>query len=406
MKFTRHHLFSIFIVLFFFVTISPIIERLEVIGKPNLSMVRMGIGILLLIITIPFIFQRGLSYNFRTIMIIGILYLFIAYILLVSAIYKEKFTEITFYIIYIHLVFFGYLAVFPENLERFGKLINILCFIAISVGLFMTIVGPDKIQAMGIGAIEGKWGQFTTTDAQTTTSIEVSLFFRSFSIFMDHQAFSVFLQLSAFFYRFLHFVKKESKYILYIAVLLAANTMTFSTTGFLVILVILLSFLKFRYTLICIPVVIIPCVCFAIAYPQISLIIFHLGSMQMRLDFVQNALQMVKVLPSLNEMWKVNFTQDCYVLWMTYKYGIIYTVLQFILLVAFVLLLIFKRKHARLPVLLLSFVYFINILTNAVCYSTPNNILLPVLFGMVAYYSIHLNQINTPNSRSVLLLLE
>jgi hypothetical protein len=392
MKFTRQHLFSIFTVLFFFVTISPIIERLEVIGKPNLSFLRMGIGILLLIITIPFFFQRGLSFNFRAIVIIAILYLFIFYILLISAIYKEKITEITFYIIYIHLVFFGYVAVFPENLERFEKLINILCFIAITVGLFMTIVGPEKIQAMGIGAIEGKWGQFTTTDAQTTTSVEVSLFFRSFSIFMDHQVFSVFLQLCAFLYRFLYVIKKEKKYILYIIALLVSNTMTFSTTGFLAIFIILLSFVKFRYTLLSILCFVIAGVYFYIAYPYIALLIFHLGSLQMRLEYIQNALHMVQVLPSLNEMEKIDFSSDCYLLWMTYKYGIIYTVLQFALLFSFIGFLTLKRKDTRLPVLLLSFVYFINILTNAVCYSTPNNILLPILFGMVAYYSIYSQQ--------------
>jgi hypothetical protein len=328
-----------------------------------------------------------------------ILYLFISYILLVSAIYKGKVTEITFYIIYIHLVIFGYLAVFPANLERFEKLINILCFIAITVGLFMTIVGPEKIQAMGIGAIEGKWGQFTTTDDQSTTSVEVSLFFRSFSIFMDHQTFSGFLQLSAFFYRFLHVIKKKRRYILYIAVLLAANTMTFSTTGFLVILIILLTFVKFRYTLFFIPCLVIACACFFTAYPSIALLIFHLGSFQMRLEYIQNALHTVQLLPSLNEMGKINFTADCYLLWMTYKYGIIYTVLQFALLFSFIGLLTSAGIGARLPVLLLSFVFFINIITNAVCFSTPNNILLPVLFGMVTYFSLHPNQANSSNSR-------
>jgi hypothetical protein len=112
----------------------------------------------------------------------------------------------------------------------------------------------------------------------------------------------------------------------------------------------------------------------------------------MRLEYIQNALHMVQVLPSLNEMEKIDFSSDCYLLWMTYKYGIIYTVLQFALLFSFIGFLTLKRKDTRLPVLLLSFVYFINILTNAVCYSTPNNILLPILFGMVAYYSIYSQQ--------------
>jgi len=370
-----------------FVVISPFIERLEILGKPNLSVARMSIALLFLFITMPFLFQKGIRLNFRAILITGILYLFVIYILFVTLMYREKFNELTFYMFYIHLVFFGYWAVYPENLERFENVINILCTIAIIVGLFMMIEGPEKIRAMGIGAVEGKWGQFTMTDVQTTPSVEMSLFFRSFSIFMDHQAFSVFLQLSAFFYRFMYIVKNDKKYVFFVFILLTANTMTFSTTGFLVILVILLTFLNVKYILLFLPCLAFLITCIWITSPQTVLLIFHLGSLQMRLTFIQNALELINVLPSLGEMWKVNFSQDCYLLWMTYKYGIIYTIIQCVLLVTFIVLFSLKKRESRLPVLLLSFVYFVNILTNAVCYSTPNNILLPILFGLVAYHS-------------------
>lgn len=362
-------------------------ERLEPIGKPNLSISRMAIAISFVLISLPFILQKGFRINYKNAIITLLLYTFVGYILFAAIVYHEKIEEITFYIFYIHLVFFGYLLIYPDNLVRFEKLINILCIIAVTVGLVITIAGPETLMAVGIGQIEGKWGQFVTTDEQTTTAFDVSRLFRSFSIFMDHQAFSVFLQLCAFFYRFMYELKRQKKYIFIVILLLVSNTMSFSTTSLLVLLIVLLSFVRLRYFLLLTPIVILIGFYLYAIIPTLVLLIFHIGSFQLRIEFAQNAFQLIQLLPSLHEMERVTFTADSYLLWMTYKYGYIYAFLQISLLIGFIVLYVNFNKGRQLPAILLALVFFINILSNGVCFSTPNNILLPILFGITAHFS-------------------
>ena len=110
-----------------------------------------------------------------------------------------------------------------------------------------------------------------------------------------------------------------------------------------------------------------------------------------RAEYASRALAVINFTPSLDNMDIVDFTSDSYILWMGYKYGYIYIILFSLLLLSYLSLISIKNSY------MFSFIFFmvlaINFMTNNIFLSTPNNIIFPILLGVVlrgvTYYQYH-----------------
>jgi hypothetical protein len=250
------------------------------------------------------------------------------------------------------------------------------------MGIIMFLVGPSNLLSYGIAEIEGAWGQFVATDKQNSSGIDVSIFFRVFSIFIDHQTFSGFLQLSSLYYRYMYEKNSKTLFIYLVILNILANLLTFSTTGLVVLLLILLSFYKIRYSIIFLFIFLFLFFYLYIAYPDFLFIFFHIGSLEWRIEYLRRILDIIEIFPSLDNMGIVNFTSDSYLFWMSYRYGWIFFILFLSTLITYFFLLIKSNSYRLKFIVILFMVVLINFLTNNIFYSTPNNILFPLLLGV------------------------
>jgi len=386
----------------FFVTISLAIgsvfaQRLTFLGNPNLGPFRMLSAFFLVSCFCLLIIQNKVRISFKRASNLAWSFfacLWLGYTVIMGLIVGDGFFINSFYWLYSPLVLWGYYII-SKHTDIFNRYLVYLMFIAGIVGVLMFIAGPEAIQSAGIGAYkEDAWGQFSTIDKQKDLILE--LLFRSFSIFTDHQAFSGFLQLSSCYFRFCYQQNPCKRFILLSFCAFLFNLVTFSTTGILVLSVILLSYLRLSIIAIIAILIINALSYFMINSPELFFTFVHIDSLEWRLEFIQRAFSELSLFPHGSEAealvaaskgynsQSTFFTSDNMLLWTSYKYGLFFGIMSIFLFIIFVIKSL-KIKKYRSALLVFAFVYFVNnILTNGIITSSAiNNILFPVILGII-----------------------
>jgi hypothetical protein len=366
---------------------SVFVQRLTFLGNPNLGPFRMLSAFFLVSCFCVLVSQTKIRIAFKSVSSLTwsfLACLWLGYTVIIGFIVGDGIFLNSFYWLYSPLVLWGYYII-SRHIDTFNRYLIFLMFLAGIVGIIMFIVGPDAIQSIGIGAYkEDAWGQFSTIDKQKDVILE--LLFRSFSIFTDHQAFSGFLQISSCYFRFCYQQNPSKRFILLSFFAFLFNLVTFSTTGILVLSVILLSYLRLSIIAIIAFLIINGLSFLALNHPELFFIFVHSGSLEARIEFILNALSGLSWLPHSSEYetkMSVSFTSDNVLLWISYKYGLLFGVLNILLFVIFVIKSL-KIKKYRSALLVFAFVYFVNqMLTNGILVSAINNILFPVILGII-----------------------
>jgi hypothetical protein len=386
----------------FFVTVSMAIgsvfvQRLTFLGNPDLGPFRMLSVFFLVSCLCLLVSQNKIRIVFKRVS--SLIWCFLAclwlgYTVIIGLLVGDGIFMNSFYWLYSPLVLWGYYII-SRHTDVFNRYLTFLMFIAGIVGIIMFIAGPEAIQSIGIGAYkEEAWGQFSTIDERKDMIIE--LLFRSFSIFTDHQAFSGFLQLSSCYFRFCYQQNPCKRFILLSFCAFLFNLFTFSTTGILVLSVILLSYLRISVIAIIAFLIINGLSFFMLSYSELFFTFFHLDSLEWRIEFIWRALSEIswfpygsqdKMIASFSRTYNSTstfFTSDNMLLWISCKYGLLFGVLNIFLFVIFVIKSL-KIKKYRSALLVFAFVYFVNnILTNGIITSSAiNNILFPVILGII-----------------------
>jgi hypothetical protein len=380
----------------FFVTVSMaigsvFIQRLTFLGNPNLGPFRMLSTFFLVSCFCVLVSQNKIRIVFKRVSSLiwsFLACLWIGYTVAIGLIVGDGIFMNSSYWLYSPFVFWGYYII-SKHTDAFNRYLIFVMFIAGIIGIIMFIVGPAVIQSIGIGAYkEDAWGQFSTIDQQKDIVLE--FLFRSFSIFTDHQAFSGFLQLSSCYFRFCYQQNPCKRFILLSFFAFLFNLVTFSTTGILVLSVVLLSYLRLSVIAIIAFLIINGLSFLMLSYPELFFTFVHVGSLEARIEFIQRALPGLSWFPfgSENKMLdsssNVFFTSDNILLWLSYKYGLLFGVLNILLFIIFVIKSL-KIKKYRSALLVFAFLYFVNnILTNGIITSSAiNNIFFPVIFGII-----------------------
>jgi len=395
-------LFNLNCVSLFFVVVSMFIgsvfvQRLTFLGNPNLGPFRMLSAFFLVSCFCILVLQSKIRITFKRVSSLTwsfLACLWLGYTTVVGLFVGDGFFMNAFYWLYSPFVLWGYYII-SKHTNTFNRYLTFLMFIAGIVGVIMFIVGPDTIQSIGIGAYkEEAWGQFSTTDGHRDIILE--LLFRSFSIFTDHQAFSGFLQISSCYFRFCYQQNPNKRFILLSFCAFLFNLVTFSTTGILVLSVILLSYLRLSAIVIIAFLIINGLSFLMLSYPELFFIFIHSGSFEWRIEFIWQALSEIswipygsedKMLVSFSRVYNDTstfFTSDNMLLWISCKYGLLFGVLNILLFIIFVIKSL-KVKKYRSALLVFAFVYFVNnILTNGIITSSAiNNIFFPVILGII-----------------------
>jgi len=377
----------------FFITISlaigsVFVQRLTFLGNPDLGPFRMLAAFFLMSCLCLLIMQNKIRITFKRTSNLTwsfLACLWLGYTVMMGLIVGDGIFMNSFYWLYSPLVLWGYYII-SKHTDIFNRYLVFLMFIAGIVGIIMFMAGPEAIQSAGIGAYkEDAWGQFSTLDKQKDIILE--LLFRSFSIFTDHQAFSGFLQLSSCYFRFCYQQNPCKRFILLSFCAFLFNIVTFSTTGILVLSVILLSYLRLSVIAIIVILIVNTLSYFMINSPELFFTFVHTDSLEWRLEFIQRALSELSLFPHGSEAEAIVttfFTSDNMLLWVSYKYGLLFGIMNIFLFIIFVIKSLEIKKY-RSALLVFAFVYFVNnILTNGIITAAAiNNIFFPIMLGII-----------------------
>jgi len=166
-----------------------------------------------------------------------------------------------------------------------------------------------------------------------------------------------------------------------VAALLLVNITTFSSTGTLCILFTLMSFVGIRGFMVFSSVCAAGLCTLFVVNQKTFLILFHLSSVNARWGFVQEMLRAISWAPHLGGRAQANFTPDAYVLWYAFLYGKGYLILLGGVFIAFLLGI---RNKKMLGIAAIFFVLnVVSLFSNGIFMTTPNNILLPVITGIL-----------------------
>jgi len=261
-----------------------------------------------------------------------------------------------------------------DRIEVFMRRLVVLGCVAGAVGWLFWVAGPDVLLAVGIGAIERFWGQNVVLE---------SGLFRSYSLFSDHQTYSAFMQFVATAIRVDDY-RAPARYKRFLIVLMLFLTLpNFSTTGFLLILLLLGTYLPVKILL---PAGIAAGL-FAGGLTMIDNPFFHGESLQWRIIFVLRQITMITWWPHPNVQFVLlegglgGFTSDCFFTSRCYSHGGLWGVL-FAVYLGFHFLVVGAK--ARRPMGVLMLFLLVNVVTNGIPYtSMPLMVLCPIYIGMM-----------------------
>ena len=275
------------------------------------------------------------------------------------------------------------IAEFKDVSSKIIKFLYFLFFLAIGVAVIEKILGPVRLQNLGLNLIRTDWGQ--SVSMLLVKNVEDIKYFRVFSIFVDHQSFSAFLVLvcflSALFYKYL----RQKKYLLYVLVCLGSYFFTFSMTSLILMLILLFLFAKSKHKLLIIFIVIPAFLAFlGWVYKNEDLwVYFHLGSLKYRLLYMKNAISQISFSPhNYSVVDKIDFSADNLWLWLAFRWGIIFPmILLFMFAVPGKFL---RRKDHRKIYSVFVLTAIISMLSNGAFFTSTVNIFFWFLLGFLA----------------------
>ncbi|MBU2529224.1 hypothetical protein KKF70_07575 [bacterium] len=300
--------------------------------------------------------------------------------------------DLVSFIIYPFFFYIGfYIAGFNDVSSKIIKFLYCLFFLAIGVAVIEKVLGPIRLQNLGLNLIRPGWGQ--SVSMLLVKNVEDIKYFRVFSIFVDHQSFSAFLVLicflSALFYKYL----SQKKYLFYILVCIGSYFFTFSMTSLIVMLILLFLFVKPKYKYL-ILFVIIPAVLvigWYFSHGENFTRILHLGSLKYRMLYFKNAMSQISFSPR-NYLVdsKINFSADCLWLWLAFRWGALFPA---ILLAMFIIPCKFLKKKSNKKIYSIFIVTaVVSMLSNGAFFTSTVNIIFWFLLGLLAndkvYFSL------------------
>ena len=199
----------------------------------NIFSGRIRIALLLAIAVFTFILNANKRINIKKIIFLNFL---IASALLCMAVRKDGSKN---YIILLSSVIIGYIFSESINFNEFiKKYNNIIHFVAIYslVVAAISIIYPTIILKFPI--IDTRFGTVTIHNLLFSVSLNNSIYFRNYGLFWEPGAFQIFLNLALIFEMFFINTPRKSKIIVYIITIIT----TFSTTGYIVLTLILISY--------------------------------------------------------------------------------------------------------------------------------------------------------------------
>lgn len=356
------------------VTFSVLIERLTFIGQPNLGKFRFVLSVVIMLVFLVWAIPRFLDIRFST----AILMLFASTLALMVyefvMLIRRNDNERIYFLIFCSYWIIGY-YMFGHNPKKYMRYLVNLGIISGIIGWIFWILGPDNLRNIGIGAIDRFWGQEVRVDG---TNI-----YRSYSIFSDHQTFCAFMQFVGVMIRVDHVRIPRRNNLWTILLLFFLSIPTFSTTGFVVFLMLILSFLPKTILLIGGGLAAM----FAASISLSNNVFFHMDSLQWRILFILRQISLITWYPHPHVTFVVaegggmGFTNDCFFTSGCYSHGAIWGVIYLVYICT--LLLALGKKGLPAMGYIAAFV-LINSITNGVPFtSTPIMVFFPLYVGMM-----------------------
>jgi hypothetical protein len=379
-------LWVVFVVLFG----SFLVERLTWLGQPSMGAVRFGLSLAVAgIFALWFLFNpRAVRFDASS---LGFVILILGLMLYENTLVAMgNGNERMCFQLYCAFWLIGFFQL-QDRIDVFQRRLVLLGIVAGVVGWLFWFAGPDLLLSVGIGAIDRFWGQNVRLE---------SGIFRSYSVFSDHQTYSAFMQFVATAIRIDDY-RKPAKYKRLLIVLILFLTLpNFSTTGFLLILMVLGTYLPWRILVPAIAVV-------ALSAGGLTMIdnpLFHGESLQWRVIFVLRQIEMITWWPHANVQFIVEeggfggFTNDCFFTSRCYSHGGLWGIL-FVVYLGWHYLVV--GAAGRKPMGVLMIFLLVNIATNGIPFtSMPLMVMVPIYVGMMMRGMRNPPQLLSPPARA------
>jgi len=351
---------------------SIIVERLNFIGNPNLSVLRFGFSIILFVCFAAWM-NKAKIFTFKKRITFAAFFSVVLMIYEFCLLIRNNENEMLYFMLYCCYWVIGYFWL-SKHSHAYIRLLAWLGIVSGVIGWVFWVMGPDMLEQLGIGAIKRFWGQNVTVDG---TNI-----YRTYSLFSDHQTFSTFMQFAATIIRIDDYFLPRRKNMALIAFLMVLSIPSFSTTGILLFIALLATYLPFVIQ-----------VAFGVSFITLSgtlLLVqnpfFHAQSLAWRYIFIQRQIRLISFWPhphitfTLFEGGSIGFTNDCFFTSRCYTNGAIWGVIYLFYWAA--LCAIWGKRHSTAALVMLLFVV-VNSFTNGIPFtSTPIMVMLPIYLGI------------------------